>query len=301
MRCQRFVDQRHGERVALDGVHRNVQPQRGDGGARVAAEGHHVAVGREDLAGARAYAGDAAAVGLEAVDGLAEAEVHAQAVRDLGEAAREQVAVAGFVVGQAQAAREAVARAGQAGFDARQGVAVEQFIGHAAFLEHGDVALHRVELRLRAKELQRAAGAVLVLQAGVGAQLLQAAAAVFGHAHHAFLVDRIALGRAVAQHGGHPAQLEQRAVGADRQRRVLLEHPLDRLQRNARCGPRRRVAGRHLAGVAEARFLGRAGLPVKQGDFGAGAREVVRRGGADHAAAENDDFHGVSADLNGMM
>ena len=301
LRRQRFVDQRHRERIALDRVDGNVEAQRGDGRARVAAEGHHVAVGREHLAGRGAHAADAAALGLERLDALAEAEVHAQAARDLGQAAREQVAVAGLVVRQPQAAREAVARAGQRGFDACQRIAVEQFVGHAAFLEHRDVALHRVELRLRAEQLQGAAGAVLVLQASLGAQRLQAAAAVLGHPHHAFLVDRIALGRAVAQHLRHPAQLEQRAVGADRQRRMLLEHPLDRLQRNAGRGPGRGVAGRHLARVAEAGFLGRTGLPVEQGDVGARAREVVGRGGADHAAAQNDDFHGVSADSNGMM
>ena len=205
----------------------------------------------------------------------------------------EHVAIAGFVVRQAQAAGQTVTRLGQRGLGDGELVAIEQFVGHAALLQHGDVALHGVELRLRAEQLQRAAGALLVCDAGVSAQLAQAVAAVFGHAHHALLVDRIAVGRAVPQHGRHPAQLEQAAVGADGQRRVLLEHPLHRLERNAGRGPRRGVAGRDLAGIGKAGFLRRAALAVEHRDLGARTGQVISRRGADDTAAQNDHFHGA--------
>ena len=68
----------------------------------------------------------------------------------------------------------------------------QQFERHVRVLQHGDVFRGAVELLLRAEHLQRAAGAAFVLDAGVGAQRLQAVAAVFGEAHHAALVDRIA-------------------------------------------------------------------------------------------------------------
>ena len=293
------VKQRDRQRIALDRVDRDAEPEPGREVARKAAEGEHVAVGSEHFArrAAQAHAGDAAAFGDQAFDALAEAEIHAQPARDVGQRAREQVAVTGFVVRQAQAAGQQVARARERRFDRRQLAAVEQLVGHAALFEHGDVALHAVELRLRAKELQRALGAVLVADAGVGAQRAQAVAAVFGHAHHAFLVDRVALGRAVLQHRRHPAQLEQRSVGPDRERRMLLEHPLQRLEGNARRGPGRGIAGRHLAGVGEAGFFRGAALPIDERHFRAGTRQVVRTRDTDDTAAQNDHFHGKTPSL----
>jgi hypothetical protein len=62
-----------------------------------------------------------------------------------------------------------------------------------------------VELLLRAEQLQRALHALVVLDAGVGAQRLQAIAAVFGQPHHAALVDLVAGLRAVAQHRRSPS------------------------------------------------------------------------------------------------
>ena len=118
-----------------------------------------------------------------------------------------------------------------------------------------------VELRLGAKELQRALRALVVADAGLRAQLLQAVAAVFGQTHHAALVHFVARGRAVAQHRDAPAHQVEVDVGADHQRAVLHQQPLDRLDRHAWAGPRRRVAGRDFAGVAVAGFerRGRSG------------------------------------------
>jgi len=96
-------------------------------------------------------------------------------------------------------------------------------MGDTTSAQHLQVARHGIELRLRAKHLQRAAGALLVLDAGVSTQLLQASAAVFRHPHHAFLVDCVTRWCAVGQHAGQPAQLEQRAVGAQGQRRMFLK------------------------------------------------------------------------------
>ena len=70
----------------------------------------------------------------------------------------EQVAVAGLVVRQAQAAGQALAGAGPApARPSASWLARQQFVGHAALLQHRDVALHGVELRLGAEQLQRAA------------------------------------------------------------------------------------------------------------------------------------------------
>ena len=223
---------------------------------------------------------------------MAEAEFDAQVPRACAEGLREKMAIAGLVAWQPESSGEPVACLGQGRLDAGELVGREQFVGHATFLEHRDVTLHCIELGLGPEQLQRATGALLVGDPGLGAQLLEAASAVLGHTHHAFLVDGITLGRAVAQHLRHPLQLEQTAIESHRQRCVLLEHPFQRLQGNARCRPRRRIAWRHLPGVGEAGLPGRSGLAIEHGDPGAGSSEIVGRADADDAAAEDNDFHG---------
>jgi hypothetical protein len=77
-------------------------------------------------------------------------------------------------------------------------------------LQHFDVARRGVHLLLGAEQLQRAQLAAFVLDAGGLAQLVQQSPAVFGHAHHARLVDRVAMRAAVASictasgTGGYP-------------------------------------------------------------------------------------------------
>ena len=201
------------------------------------------------------------------------------------------MAVARLVVGQPQPAAQAVRHARERRFRTRELIAAEQLERHAEAAQHLDIAARRVELGGAAKELQRPEAALLVRQLRRGAQLAQHVAAVFGQAHHAALVGRVALRGALAQHARQPHPLAERAVGADRQRRMALEQPLQGLQRNAGCGPRRRVTGGHLPRVGEARLQRRAVLPLQDDDVGAGTREVPGGGHADHAGAENRDSH----------
>ncbi len=290
-RCERFVGQRHGERVTLDRIDRQIEAQRRQKVTGVTAQRQHIAIRGEDGV-SHLHAGDALTIARQSADRLAELEFHAQFACHLAQAGGEHLAIAGFVVRQAQAADKPVAGVRQTGLDLGELVAVEQFVGHAAFFEHGHVALHRIELRLAAKHLQRAAGALLVGDAGFGAQRLQAGAAVLGQTHHALFIHRIAFSAAVAQHLRHPAQLPQRAVWANRQRRMALKHPLHRLERNTGRCPGRGVARRYLAGIGEAGFHCAGVLAVDHRHLRAGLGEVVRRGGSDHAGAENNDFHG---------
>ena len=100
-------------------------------------------------------------------------------------------------------------------FGARERSTVEKLVGDTAFLEDLDVTCDGIHLSLRTKELKRATGSPFIVDAGIGAQLLQARSAVLGNAHHAFLVDRVARGIAFAQHRSHPAQLEHGAIRPD--------------------------------------------------------------------------------------
>ena len=123
------------------------------------------------------------------LDGRAEAEGHAERRRHLGQAVRELEAVAGLVAGQAQRTDELLLRERQRRLGPDEAVAVEHLVRHAVLLQHLDVVADAVELLLRAEQLQRALRALVVGDAGLGAQRLQAVAAVFGDRHHAALVD----------------------------------------------------------------------------------------------------------------
>ncbi len=178
-----------------------------------------------------------------------------------------------------------------AGSCSMQPARVEQPEADAAALQDRDVGRTRVELLAGAKELQRAARAFVVGDAGAGPQRPQAIAAVLGQPHHAGLVDLVARGRAVAQHRQAPADHVDVEVGADDERPMPHQQPLDGLQRHAGPGPRRRIAGRHLAGIGEAGFQRRRRLAVDDDDLVAGERELVGRRHADHPAAQHQHLH----------
>ncbi|MCY1362323.1 hypothetical protein D9M69_490370 [compost metagenome] len=180
---------------------------------------------------------------------------------------------------------------GQRRFGTHDAGAIEHFIGDAGALEHGDVLAGGIQLRLGAEQLGGAELAAFVADAGFGAQFVEAVAAVLGQTHHALLVHRVAGGGAVAQHLRHPQVLVEVGGGLDGQRRVLLQQPLDGLQRHAGRGPGRGIAGRDLAGVAEAGFHGRGVLAVDDHHFEAGTGQVVGTGGTDHTAAEHHYTH----------
>ena len=209
----------------------------------------------------------------------------------LGQGVGEQKAVARFIFGQAQAAGDGGGRLRQGGFGAADPGFVQQLVGDAAFFEHLHVTLGLLHLLLRAKQLQRAGAAPFELDAGVRPQLRQALAAVVGDAQHALFVDGVALGRAVVEHGAHPAQLKRAAIEANGQRRVLFKHPLDGLGRNARGPPRRGIAVRNLPCVGKAGVQRRAGIAVNDRDFSPRTGQVIRGGYADYACAEYDNFH----------
>ncbi|KAG1252498.1 hypothetical protein G6F68_011762 [Rhizopus microsporus] len=252
---------------------------------RVAAQRDHAAVGGFQRA-ADAHAADAIAIELQAGDVLIETELDAGIHAHLRQAAGEQLAVAGLVTRQAQRADQAIDM-GQGRFGLDDAGAVQHFVRHAVLGQDLDVLRRGVQLLLGAEQLGGAQVAAFELDADLRAQLVQAVAAVLGHAHHARLVDRVALVCAVAQHLPQPAVLGQVHARLDRQRRVLLEQPADGLLRHARGGPRRGVAERQLPGIGEAGFQRRTGLAVDDRDFKPGLSQVPGTGGADHAAAEN--------------
>ncbi len=221
----------------------------------------------------------------------AEAERDAQCFGQLCERLGELEAVAGLIARQAQPAGDLLLDQGQRRLGADAAVAVQQLVGHAGAFQDRDVLRRAVELLLGAEQLQRAEAALVVSDAGVGAQRAQAVAAVFGQPDHAVLVDLVARRGAVAQHRQAPAPHRRIDLGPDHQRPVAHEGPFERLDRNPRRRPRRGIAGRNLAGIGVAGLQSRARLPVDNRDLMAGLGEVVGQGDADDAAAKNEHFH----------
>ena len=146
----------------------------------------------------------------------------------------------------------------------------------------------------RAEQLQRALHPLVVTDARVGAQRFEARAAVFREPQHPVLVLFVARVGAVAQETQSPDPHRRVEHRPDDERPVAHEEPLDRLERETRRRPRRRIARRDLARVGEARLERGLPLPVDDGHLVARLREVVGGRHADHAAAEDEHFHSAS-------
>ena len=153
----------------------------------------------------------------------------------------------------------------QGRFHLRQLARFQQLIRDARILEYSDITGGVFVLLGGAEQLQGASLTAFILDTGGGTQRFQAVAAVLRQTYHPPFVFHVVRSVAVAQHLPHPLQLELGAVETDRQRRMALEHPLNRLQRYARCRPRRRVARRDLSGVRRAGLQCRTRFPIDDG------------------------------------
>ena len=167
---------------------------------RKTAQRDHVVISRQG-ASAGAHTADLAAADLDSVNAGAVAKLDTQCLCHLGQAVGEFKAIAGLIAGQAQSAHKLLLGQLQCRLDLDKAGAVQHLKRYLVVLKHFHVFGYAIQLRLGAKQLQRALGAVVVANAGLGAQLFQAIAAVLGNRHHAALVDGISLLGAICQHG----------------------------------------------------------------------------------------------------
>jgi len=153
-RRHRFIGNRHGQRVTLDRIDRQRKAEIAGEARRVAAERQHVGIGSE-AAAIGFDAGNGVTGFLDGADGGAEVERDAPLRGDPGHALGKHLAIAGIVIGQAQAANErhGGGREARLGGDATLGV--EHLVAHAILLQHGDVVAGMVELLLLPEQLQR--------------------------------------------------------------------------------------------------------------------------------------------------
>ena len=224
-------------------------------------------------------------------DVRAHLETHAGPLAELGQLAHEQVGIARFVLGRVGGPRQLRADVAQRRFDAHRLVGADDLALAAQLAHLFGRAERAVEFLGVGIEMQDALRALVVLDAGVAAQLLQRAAAVGAQADDLPDVVARALGRAVAQEGQPPEPLAHIGTQAEQQRCVLLAQPLQHLERCARVGPGLGVADRDLAAVGETGFRAGRGLAVDDGHFVTLLLEVVGRGHAEQAGAEDDHAH----------
>ena len=266
---------------------------------RPAAERRNIGVGLQQPR-AGDDAGNLAAVRDQAIDRRIELELDAEPRGLGGERLRKHVAVAGLILRQPEPADELGPRSGERRLRGNAAGRIEHLVRYAILLEHRDVACGAVELLLLAKQLQRAAAALVILDAGLGPQRPQAVAAVFGDRNHPALVDGVALCRAVAQQLQPPDPHDGIELRPDHQRAVAHQQPFDGFHRHARPRPGRGIAGRHFAGIGKTGFARGLALTVDDRDLMACARQIIGRGDADDATAENDDFHDPSRIRRGV-
>ena len=255
-----FFNDRNGQRVALQRINWDIH-QPFEHGGRVRTKSHHVSIGFDHFVAAL-HADNAFALFNQAVYRRIEAELHARLLSHFRQPLGKQLAVAGFIVGQAQAAGQLMGNLRQRRFNLGETRGFQQLIRHPRIFQHGDIAGGVLILLGGAEQLQRSALTALVGNTGGFTQGFQTVAAVLRQAHHPPFVFHIVSRVAVAQHLPHPLQLETGAVQANRQRRMALEHPFNRLKRHARCRPGRGIARRDLPGVGGAGLERRTGLTV---------------------------------------
>ena len=122
-------------------------------------------------------------------------------------------------------------------------------------------------------------------------QFDQAVSTELGKANHAAFIDGVGALGTVAEHRKNPARHCHIEMRSQDEWCVSHEEPSHGLHWNTGSGPGRGVTRRNLARVGEAGFHSRAGLTIDDRHFVTCRREIPRGRDADHAAAENRDFH----------
>ena len=289
------VFHRHRHRVALGWVDGQVDAQRLCQQRAERAHGQHKRIAAHALEAAfgigHFHVVDAASHFTQCGDVVAHAELHARRLAQLGQLARELVGIARFVLGRVGGARQLWADVGQRWFKAHGLVGADD-LALAAQLAHllgrGQRA---VEFLLVGIEVQDALRALVVLDAGGRAQLLQRVAAVGAQAHDLLDVVARARWRAVTQKGQAPQPLAHVGADAEQQGRILLAQPLQHLERRAGVGPGLGVAHRDLAAVGKAGLGAGRALAVDDRDLMAKLLQEISRSHAEQAGAQNDYAH----------
>jgi hypothetical protein len=223
------------------------------------------------------------------------AEPHAPFGQQFGQRPGEKVAVSGLVPRQVQPAHQprpvAIRLARQRRLDLERAVAVDHPVRDAHARKDRGRAPPAFQFVLGEEDLQHAAGAVVVGDAGLGSQGLKAGAGVMRHALHPRLVAGEARPGAVAQEGREPAPLRRISARAQPKGRVRPAHPSQRLERHARRRPGAGEARTDAAGIGKARLQRGAIAALEHGHLVAVGGQVPGARDPDHSRANDEHTH----------
>ena len=127
----------------------------------------------------------------------------------------EEVAVAGRIGRQVQAAGNFGGNACKCRLEFCAFFGFQTAVGHAVSFQNGNVLFCRFDFFGLAENLQRPFFASFKIHAGLRFKTAEHFSAVFGNPDHALFIDLIARCRAVLQHLPQPFDLIQAAVGAE--------------------------------------------------------------------------------------
>ena len=215
----------------------------------------------------------------------------------LGQRLSEHPRIATFITGGVGAAHDVIGKRLECRLDFQQLIAADQLAINAVFAhQRGGVAC-RIEGFLIGVKVRDAALQPLVIDAGGAHHIFQRFMAVGAQGDDLL---HVALKRGVVALRQKPQSplpllqaLAHRKLGAKQERRIVAEHPLQRLQRRIAVGPRLAVAHRDLRRVGKAGFHRRVGLALHHGDLVPTLQQMPSRAHTNDACAQNDDFHGL--------
>ncbi|SKN83977.1 Uncharacterised protein [Mycobacteroides abscessus subsp. massiliense] len=191
---------------------------------------------------------------FDAADGLVEMELYAFFQTELVQVLGEEVAVAGRIRRQVQAAGNFGGNARQRRLEFCAFFGFQTTVGHAVSFQNANVLFCRFDFFGLAENLQSAFFASFKIHAGLRFKTAEHLTAVFGNPDHALFVGLIAGSIAVLQHLPQPFDLIQAAVRAKQQRRMAFKQPFQRFGRDTGCSPRRGIAVRELSGIGKTGF-----------------------------------------------
>ena len=194
-------------------------------------------------------------------------ELRAAFFAQLGQLLREHAGIAAFVGVREGAAGDVIAIGLEGGLDLEQLFLAHDAALHAVATHHFNRFASRFVRFLIGVEVGDAAFQTLELEVRLADHFLERRVAVGTQGHD--LLD-IALERrviALTEELEQPTPLVRVHLGAQQQRRFLVEQPLDRLERRVAVRPRLAVAHRDLRAVGKTGLQRRIGLAIHNDDF----------------------------------
>ena len=228
------------------------------------------------------------------LDAHAVAELHALLRRQGRQAGGEQVDVTGFVGRREGGTCQLVACRGQGRLDLDHAVGRDD-LAHHPHLLHDPCRLQRlVEILLAGVEVHDPLREVVILDARLLTQRLQAGTAVGAQVDELEHVVAGALRRALAQELQAPAPLRRVGPQPEEQRCIFPPQPFQQLHGCRRIGPGFGVADRDLPTIAEARLAGSPPVAFQYRHLVACLVQIPGRGHAHDSGTHHDHPHVVS-------